>query len=132
MNNTEIEGLAHSEKSININGLWENVRRDCYFDDITENKEDITLIWLDEQIDNSIEFLEILEKLRELNDYILLYTNPQLCIYDQAVHQYVEKSCRLSSIGDCYFHRTERAFFSSRSLIKYFATTYIMVIFSTM
>jgi len=45
--------------------------------DITDNKEDLTLIWLDKSINDSTDFPMIFNKVHELIDYILLYTNLQ-------------------------------------------------------
>ena len=61
-------------------------RQDSHRDAIPENKEDITLIWLDENIDDSDYFKQTLNMFRQFNDYVLLYTNPQLCMnYIQSV-----------------------------------------------
>ena len=58
----------------------EKFRRDLSADEIVENKEDITLIWLDENMDDLSNLSEMLNQLHQLNDCILLYTKPQLCL----------------------------------------------------
>ncbi|CAF4091991.1 unnamed protein product [Rotaria sp. Silwood1] len=61
-------------------------RRDSHRDDIPENKEAITLIWLDENIDDADYFKQTLNTLRQFIDYVLLYTDSQLCMnYIQSV-----------------------------------------------
>ncbi|CAM4789223.1 unnamed protein product [Rotaria magnacalcarata] len=48
--------------------------------EIEQNLEDITLIWLDSNIDDSSDSLHIQSLLDDLNNYVLLYTDSELCI----------------------------------------------------
>ena len=65
------------EETSNRDDTREQLRCNCIPDDIRENKEDLTLVWLDEHINDSIEFMQTFNKVHESNDYILLYTDPQ-------------------------------------------------------
>lgn len=74
------------QKSDTIDETRKILWRDCKPDELTENKEDISVVWLDENADDSTGFQQIFEKVRGLIDYALLYTDLQLCItYIQSV-----------------------------------------------
>lgn len=44
-----------------------------------ENKEIITLIWFDPNIGKREDTIETQEKLRQINDYVIFYQDPQIC-----------------------------------------------------
>ena len=48
--------------------------------DMERNLEDITLIWCDPNIDDSIDSQRTEKSLKELNNYVQFYTDPQLCL----------------------------------------------------
>lgn len=60
--------------------LTDRNRRDLHPDVIEENKEDITLIWLDKGIDESEDSIRTQTLLLQLNNFVQFYTNTQLCI----------------------------------------------------
>lgn len=55
-------------------------RRDLHPGVIEENKEDITLIWLDKEINDSKESKYMQTLFIEINNFVQFYTDPQLCI----------------------------------------------------
>ena len=64
--------------------MRERRRLNYEIDNIKENKEYFTLIWLDEEINEYSD--RLLNELEQFHDCVLVYTNPQLCIeYIQSV-----------------------------------------------
>ncbi|CAF0971181.1 unnamed protein product [Didymodactylos carnosus] len=55
-------------------------RRNLRPEEIAENKEDITLIWLDQNIDDSNDSQDTQTTFKQLNNYVQFYTDPLLCI----------------------------------------------------
>ncbi|CAF1000108.1 unnamed protein product [Didymodactylos carnosus] len=55
-------------------------RRNLRPEETEENLEDVTLIWLDENINDSLESRYKQSLFSELNNYIQYYTDPRLCI----------------------------------------------------
>jgi hypothetical protein len=47
---------------------------------IDENKDNITLIWLDPNIDSSKDVETAMKRLREINDYVIFYTELDQCL----------------------------------------------------
>ena len=63
-------------------------KRNCQPSEIQENLEDLTLLWLDSNIDDSCDSLHTLSQLDELSNCVLLYTDCDLCInYIQTITQ---------------------------------------------
>jgi hypothetical protein len=58
----------------------EKRRRNLLPKEVSENKEDIQLIWLDENLDDSSEYRRIQSTLLELNPAVQLYSDFNLCI----------------------------------------------------
>ena len=76
--------------------MRERRRLNYEIDNIKENKEYFTLIWLDEEINEYSD--RLLNELEQFHDCVLVYTNPQLCIeYIQSVKNEDRKSTRLNS-----------------------------------
>ena len=55
-------------------------KRDCQPSEVQENLEDLTLLWLDSNIDDSCDSLHTQSQLDELSNCVLLYTDCDLCI----------------------------------------------------
>lgn len=55
------------------------IRRNLPFTEVEENKEDVTLVWLDENIDDSPSSLQTQIRLKNMNNYCQFYTSKDLC-----------------------------------------------------
>jgi hypothetical protein len=56
------------------------------FDAIEENKENITLLWFDSNIESREDTEETEEQLRQINDYVKFYIDLELCVtYIQSI-----------------------------------------------
>ncbi|CAF3917741.1 unnamed protein product, partial [Rotaria sp. Silwood1] len=65
----------------------------------TTNKEDITLIWFDSNMDSNDHLEQIKKKLYQINDYTIFHTQHESCItFIQSIHN--EKILFVSSIYD--------------------------------
>ncbi|CAF3102904.1 unnamed protein product [Rotaria socialis] len=63
-----------------MTAVIDRYRRNLSPDVMEENKEDITLLWLEKSIDDSENSQYIQTSLFELNTFVQFYTDPQLCI----------------------------------------------------
>ncbi|CAF4661347.1 unnamed protein product [Rotaria sp. Silwood1] len=65
----------------------------------TNNKEDITLIWFDSNINSNTHLEQTIKQLRQINDYVVFHTQLQSCItFIQSIHN--DRIIFISSIDD--------------------------------
>lgn len=74
-----IEKKTHFTKPMSTNLLTTKIHRNLHLTEINENKEDIQLIWLDENINNSVDYRRMQLRLLEIDPSVQFFSDVDRC-----------------------------------------------------